>query len=95
MRNCCSQVAASTVANQNHAFDVNTVVCASIENSYRDIVTVIELRWVNVIMSLPVTKRVGILLVREMQQGTHQDFIICSVTLYCIEFMSWVDSFLC
>ena len=52
------------------------MVCASIKKSYCDIVTVIELRWVNVIRSLPVTERIGTLLVREMKQGTHQDFII-------------------
>ena len=76
MRNCCSQVATSTVTNQYHTFDVNTMVCASIKKSYCDIVTVIELRRVNVIRSLPVTERIGTLLVREMKQGTHQDFII-------------------
>lgn len=90
MRNCCSQVATSTVANQYHTFDVNTIVCANIEESYCDIVTVIELRWVIVIRSLPVTERIGTLLVREMQQGTHQDLITCCVALCRTELMSWV-----
>ena len=64
------------------------MVCASIEESYCDIVTVIELCWVNIIRSLPVTERMGTLLVTEMQQGTYQDLITCGVALYRMELMS-------
>ena len=82
MRNCCSQVATSTVPNQKHTFDVNTIVCAGIEESHSDIVTVVELGWVNVIRSLPVAGRIG-LLVRVIQQGVaHQDLIVTLVLPY-------------
>ena len=77
MRNCCSQVPTSTVADQHHTCDVNTMVCSCVEQPNSNIVAVIELGWINIMRSLPVTK------MKNIYTGLSETFRVCCYIVGC------------
>ena len=55
MRHCCSQVSTSAVTNNHNTRNVHTMGCAGVQETYCNIIAVVELSGINVSRSLSVT----------------------------------------